>query len=200
MNDRMNRDEIQQILSVLGAEGVLDTLLCVKGHDWVTASEIAGEMNTHVATAVKRLSGLYEIGILDRRVRKGRTRSAQEYSLISSSFGLDIDLDELVGGTSGSTGNSEIYLLLLKDMARRFGKFSGRDVDEIISSWGVQKILDGEKISQNGIIQTITDVLEMEAEEYGELTVKSLAAASLDAINDSEIIQNLPKKYFGVRK
>ena len=200
MNDRMNKDEIQQILSVLGTEGILDTLLCVKERDWVTASEVADEMGTHVATAVKRLSGLYDIGILDRRVRKGRTRSAQEYSLISSSFGLDIDLDELVGRTSGSTENSDVYVLLLKDMARRFGKFSGRSVDEIISSWGVQNILDNAETGLEEVVQAIANVLELEAEEYGELTVKSLAAASLDAINDHEIIQNLPKKYFGVRK
>ena len=196
MNDRMNREEIQHILSILGTEGILDTLLCVKEHDWVTASEIAEEMNTHVATAVKRLSGLYDVGILDRRVRKGRTRSAQEYSLISNSFGLDIDLNELVGETAGRTENSEIYLLLLKDMAARFGKFSGRNVDDIISSWEIQKLLNDAEAGQDDIVLAITKVLELETEEYGELTVKSLAAASLDAIGHE--LNNLPSRFFGV--
>ena len=195
MNDGMNKEEIGQILSVLGTDGILDTLLCVRSLDWATASEIADKMNTHVATAVKRLSGLYDIGILDRRVRKGRTRSAQEYSLISSSFGLDIDLNELAGGPGGQE-DTKIYLLLLKDMARRFGKFSGRNVDDIISSWGVEKILDKGKIGLDEIVQTITMVLELEAEEYGELTVRSLAAASLDAVGQD--MNNLPSKYFGV--
>ena len=189
----MNKQEIQHILSVLGTEGVLDTLLCVKEQDWATASEIAELMNTHVATAVKRLSGLYEIGILDKRVRKGRTRSAQEYSLISSSFGLDIDLDELVGGASGSSGDPGVYLLLLKDMARRFAKFSGRPVDEIISSWSIGDI---DNAGQDEIIQTIAEALELEVEEYGELTVKSLAAASLDAVCGHDL-NDLPKKFFG---
>ncbi len=191
----MDKQEIQHILSVLGTEGVLDTLLCVKEQDWATASEVAELMNTHVATAVKRLSSLYDIGILDKRVRKGRTRSAQEYSIISNSFGLDIDLDELTGGTSGSSGSSEIYLLLLKDIARRFGKFSGRGSEEIISSWGIKKILNNNKASQDEIIQTITGVLELEAEEYGELTVKSLAAASLDAVGHD--LDNLSSRFFG---
>ncbi len=190
----MNKQEIQHILSVLGTEGVLDTLLCVKEQDWATAREIAELMDTHVATAVKRLSGLYDIGILDRRVRKGRTRSAQEYSLISNSFGLDIDLDELVGGTSGSS-DSKLYLQLLKDIARRFGKFSGRPSEEIISSWGIEKILNADA-GQDEIIQAITDVLELETEEYGELTVKSLAAASLDAVGGLDI-ENLPSRFFG---
>ena len=191
----MNKEEIQHILSVLGTEGALDTLLCVKEHDWATASEVAELMDTHVATAVKRLSGLYDIGILDKRVRKGRTRSAQEYSIISSSFGLDIDLDELVGGTSGSSGDSEVYLLLLKDIARHFGKFSGRPAEKIISGWGIQKVLKSKNATQKEIIQTITRVLELETEEYGELTVKSLAAASLDAIGHD--IENLPSRFFG---
>lgn len=194
MNDKMSKEEIQHILSVLGTEGVLDTLLCVKEQDWATASEIAELMDTHVATAVKRLSGLYDIGILDRRVRKGRTRSAQEYSIISNSFGLDIDLDELVGGETGSS-DSEIYLLLLKDIARRFGKFSGRSSEEIISGWGVEKVLNNANASQDDIIKAITEVLELETEEYGELTVKSLAAASLDAIGRD--LNNLPSRFFG---
>ena len=191
----MNKQEIQHILSVLGTEGVLDTLLCVKEHDWATASEIAEIMDTHVATAVKRLSGLYDIGILDKRVRKGRTRSAQEYSIISNSFGLDIDLDELVGGETGNSGSVDEYLLLLKDIARRFGKFSGRPVEKIISSWGIQKVLKDKKASQDEIIRTITQVLELESEEYGELTVKSLAAASLDAVGQD--LNNLPSRFFG---
>jgi len=153
-------------------------------------------MNTHVATAVKRLSGLYEIGILDRRVRKGRTRSAQEYSLLSNSFGLDIDLNELVGGTSSSSGDSDSYMLLLKDIARRFGKFSGKSSEEIISGWSIQNILDNAEASQEEIIKTIAEVLELEAEEYGELTVKSLATASLDAISGHDL-NNLPSRFFG---
>ncbi len=194
----MNKGEIQHILSVLGADGVLDTLLCVKEQDWATASEVAELMNTHVATAVKRLSGLYDIGILDKRVRKGRTRSAQEYSLISNSFGLDIDLNELVGGASGSSGDAEAYLLLLKDIARRFGKFSGRSSKEIVSNWGIKKILDDDNASQDEIIQAITEVLELESEEYGELTVKSLAAASVDAVGNLDI-DKLTSRFFEVK-
>jgi len=197
MNDGMNKTEIQHILSVLGTEGILDTLLCVKEMEWATASEVAEKMDTHVATAVKRLSGLYDVGILDRRVRKGRTRSAQEYSLISSSFGLDIDLDELAGSKPGGS-NSGVYVLLLKDMARRFGKFSGRNVDDIISSWGVRDVLDNPEVELDEVILAITNVLEMETEEYGELTVKSLAAASLDAVGESGISNNLPSRFFGV--
>ena len=132
----MIKKDIEGVLAILGIEGILDTLICVKRLEWATASEVADNMNTHVATAVKRLSGLYDIGILDRRVRKGRTRSAQEYSLVSNSFGLDIDLDELAGD-SVEHENSELYILLLKDIARRFAKFSGRNIDDIISDWGV---------------------------------------------------------------
>ena len=85
--------------------------------------------------------------------------------------------------------------ILLKDIARRFGKFSGRSSEEIISSWGVEKVLNNAKASQDDIIQAITEVLELESEEYGELTVKSLAAASLDAIGQD--LENLPSRYFG---
>ena len=64
--DGLKKEEVQRILSVLGTEGVLDTLLCIREYEWMTASEIAKQMDTHIATAVKRLGGLYEIGKIGR--------------------------------------------------------------------------------------------------------------------------------------
>ena len=191
MTDELRKQEMQQILSVLGNEGILDTLLCVKEHDWTTASEIAEIMDTHVATAVKRLSNLYEIGILDRRVRKGKTRSAQEYSLNSTSIGLDIDLDELAGKDNNDP--TDAYMTLLEDMARRFSKFSGRSAKEIGIAWDLTRLKDARS---EELLYAISNILDAEAHEYGELTVKSLAAASLDAIGLGP--ENLPEKYFGV--
>ena len=193
MNDMLKKDELEQILSVLGAEGVLDTLLCVQEMEWATASEIAERMDTHVATSVKRLSGLYDIGILDRRVRKGRTRSAQEYSLISSSFGLEIDLDEFGGDDRASWAN--IYLSLLTDMGMRISKFSGRTMDEIYDKWGLAGL---EEASESEVLDAISIILDNEVEEYGLLTIKSLAAASLDAVGFEGY--GLPKKYFEVKE
>lgn len=195
MNGVRNKEDIQHILSVLGAEGALDTLLCVRELEHATASEVAAEMGTHVATAVKRLTALHDIGLLDRRVRRGRTRSAQEYSLLSNSFGLDIDLNELAGAESAELGHG-VYMLLLRDMARRFGRFSGRQEEEIVSHWGIGDI-EGLGMAEAAAI--INDVLEREAREYGELTVKSLAAASAEAVGIIDM-EGLPSRFFGVVK
>jgi DNA-binding transcriptional ArsR family regulator len=211
MNDMLNKEGVQVILSALGTEGALDTLLCVKERKWITASEVSELMSIHVATAVKRLSSLYDIGLLDRRIRKGKARSALEYTLISASFGLDIDLDELSRNPSGQGENIDLYIQLLKDMAMRFGKFLGRNTDEIIAEWiakteGSNKVLAGlndkasKNHSQDEVIQAISIVMEMEAESFGELTVKSLGAASLEAIDGSHIIDKLPSKFFGETK
>ncbi len=211
MNDMLNKEGVQVILSTLGTEGALDTLLCVKEREWITASEVSELMGIHVATAVKRLSSLYDIGLLDRKVRKGKARSALEYTLISTSFGLDIDLNELSRDPSEQSRNADLYIQLLKDMAMRFGKFLGRNMDEIIAEW-IAKTDDSNKVlaglndeasknhSQDEVIQTISIVMELEAESFGELTVKALGAASLEAIDGAHIIDKLPSKFFGETK
>ena len=193
MTDDLRKKELERFLAALGTEGAIDTMLCVKELEWATASEVAERMGTHVATAVKRLTGLHEVGILNRRTRKGRTRSAQEYSLKSSNIRLDIDLEDLDGYARKSYAPE--YLSLLVNMAERFSKFSGKTFQEMAEKWRLDELDDGD---ESEIRDSILNVLDAETEEYGLLTVKSVAAASLDAIGFEGY--DLPKKYFGAIK
>ncbi|MDO9537934.1 MAG: hypothetical protein Q7J68_06410 [Thermoplasmata archaeon] len=200
-------NDVRMKLNALGSEGALDTLICLKKHDWATASEVAKDMETHVATAVKRLNLLHEAGFLDRRVRKGKTRSAQEYSLFSTRMVIELNLE---GGAD--TGNAEFMGALLRDILERLGRFGGRTVENVLRDWkkipGIDsKIitwlennsLDKTYAQTEKMLKTITIILTVETREYGELTIKALARASLDAVTAThgQIIHDLPTKYFG---
>lgn len=183
-------DDIKRILSVLGSEGMLDTLLALRELEPATASELASHMDIHVATAVKRLSALHEIGLLDRRTRKGKTRSAREYELMSRSFGLDIDLDQLAGERPGD--ELAVYPALVSDMADRFARFSGKHRSDIISGW--KAMLDfpdgfftgGEDYTVEDALDIISGIIEAESVEYGRLTARSVAEASVESVATTE--------------
>ena len=199
----MDKEELQRALAVLGTEGILDTLLCVKEMGWATASEVAERMNVHVATAVKRLSSLEEIGALEQRVRRGRTRSAKEYSLTKNSISIGIDL-EVLAGTDGKD-NSELYSELLEDMAGRFGRFSGKGIETIHEEWVARledpkKILSGKSDNPGPeeMLDLIAGIVEIESNEYGMMTVRSLLAASLDSVGASAAERNEIMKKIGV--
>ena len=199
-------EDVRRILSVLGAEGMLDTLLCIREIEPATASEVAKMMDIHVATAVKRLSGLHEIGLVEFNIRKGKTRSAKEYALVSRSFGLDIDLDELSGGTAGGNEDIGIYLELMKNMAERFARFSGRSTEDIIAGWeerldvprGIFRSVGQEDVSVGDALGLISRIIELEGLEYGNMTARSVARVSLESvIGSDELREFIEAKVFG---
>jgi len=199
-------EDVRHILSVLGAEGVLDTLLCIREIEPATASEVAERMNTHVATAVKRLSGLHEIGLVESNIRKGKTRSAKEYTLVSSSFGLDIDLDALSGDFSGGKDDVGAYPRLVDDMAERFARFSGMAKNDVIAGWrGRLELPDwlfGESASMDGgadeALGAIARIIDLESAEYGEMAARAVAKASLESvIGSSELRELIGTEIFG---
>ncbi len=200
----MKKDDIERILGILGSPGAIDTLLQVRELEWTTASQLADAMGIHVATAVKRLNGLYEIGLLDRRKKSGRTRSAWEYALEASSFGLDIDLDQLAGNEG--LKDSGILLDLLRDMAGRFAKFSGKSREDIVAQWSSrledpENVLKGDFSGKHGhddVMDIAREIVLLEQEHYGALTVRSVVSASLEAINAGpEQRKNIMASLFG---
>lgn len=193
-------------LSVLGSDGVLDTLIYVKNNDWTTASELAAGMRIHVATAVKRLTMLHGAGFLNRRVRKGRTRHADEYTTKSAKIVIEIDLDD---GGGSPAGSGKFLGALVRDIMARLGRFCGGGEENVLDRW--QKIPeiddkmiawlknDDEDNEPDRILGALLAILDAEAAEYGELTVRALARASLDAVRAElgPVGHELPSRYFG---
>ena len=64
----MNKEDMKRMLFVLGKEHCLDVMINVYKNDWQTASEVARDLNIHIATAVKYLTELYELGLVNRVV------------------------------------------------------------------------------------------------------------------------------------
>ena len=205
----MNINDARIKLDALGSERALDTLVCVMGHGWATASEVAEKMETHIATAVKRLTILHDAGFLNRRVRRGKTRSAQEYSLQSRRIVLEFDVGD---GTSNDAGNVEFLGMLLKDILMRLGRFGGKTVEEVLCQWKKKSGAEDEiiiwlesdtakipPIKPETMLEFISSVLAAEVVEYGEFTVRALARASLDAVKSTQdvVSHELPSRFFG---
>lgn len=77
----MNRE--REMCALLGNQTVVDILRVIVRKDAVTASEVARSLQIHVATAVKYLSALYDLNVLDREIRKTGRRPAYAYHLES---------------------------------------------------------------------------------------------------------------------
>ncbi len=88
----MNRE--REICTLLGNPTVADILRFIAEKKEATASEVARSMGIHVATAVKYLSALHDLNILDREVRKTGRRPAYAYRLKSDTIQIEFSFSE----------------------------------------------------------------------------------------------------------
>lgn len=80
------------MLFVLGKKHCLDVMISLYKNGWQTASEVAADLKIHIATAVKYLSELHELGLVDRQIKMGITREAYEYQLKNPKIEIEIDI------------------------------------------------------------------------------------------------------------
>ena len=204
----MKKTELQKILSVLGKERSLDILSHISGNKWSTATEIANDLGIHVATAVKHLQDLEDVGVLASRTRKGKTRSAQEYDILKPKFLLEIDIASLSDQASDPGSNDIAYSLrFLVEFSRRLLKLTGNTTTSLLGSWEgdpnmdmdarimdyLEASLDGKdpgrstsllgNIVRDGqetdILSMVESALEREERSLGHFSLRSLAKISL---------------------
>ena len=92
----MKKEDMRRMLFVLGKEHCLDVMIYLYKNDWQTASQVARGLKIHIATAVKYLSELHELGLVDRRVKWGKTREAFEYQLKNPKINIEFDIGQLM--------------------------------------------------------------------------------------------------------
>lgn len=92
----MSKEDMRKMFFVLGKEHCLDVMINLYKNDWQTASQVARGLKIHIATAVKYLSELHELGFVDRRLKKGKTREAFEYQLKNPKFKIELDISQLM--------------------------------------------------------------------------------------------------------
>ncbi|MCK4756971.1 MAG: helix-turn-helix transcriptional regulator [Thermoplasmata archaeon] len=136
ITNKTKKIELQKTLSVLGKEKSLDILSYISGNRWSTATEIANDLEIHVATAVKHLQDLEDVDILASRTRKGKTRSALEYDILKPKFFLEIDITSL-GNQMPGQGSYDITssLRFLGEFSKRLVKLTGNTPASLLGSW-----------------------------------------------------------------
>lgn len=90
----MKKEQFKATVNILAGGHGLPILNLLHSRGWSIASDVASELEIHTTTASKYLTKLYEVGILERRTRKCRTRKAYEYNLRSPRICIDLDISE----------------------------------------------------------------------------------------------------------
>jgi len=78
-------------MTALAREYSVDLLRELHGSGWSTASEVARNLGIHVATAMRKLSELEALGLLEKRVREGT--DLVEYRSVSARVEIVLDFD-----------------------------------------------------------------------------------------------------------
>lgn len=130
---------------VLGKEHCLDVMASVHASGWSTASEVARDLNIHIATAVKYLSELNELELLKRRTRKGKTREAFEYRTKSSRIRVEVDLRGLNGDVPMEEDSSLTLFSILFLLLEKSRKVVGVQVDKFVHL-ELMELIDGHRL------------------------------------------------------
>jgi len=86
-----NLEEAREVMTALAREYSVDLLRELHGTGWSTASEVARNLGIHVATAMRKLSELEALGLLEKRVRAGT--DLVEYRSVSARVEIVLDFD-----------------------------------------------------------------------------------------------------------
>ncbi len=130
---KMKKENMKRMLFVLGKEHCLDVMINVFKNDWQTASEVARDLNIHIATAVKYLSELYELGLVNRRVKRGKTREAFEYQVKDPKVKIEFDITALSTTTIQTGKKPAVLFAILYTMLLKSRKVVGQSVDNFVN-------------------------------------------------------------------
>ncbi|PKP55522.1 MAG: hypothetical protein CVT89_08190 [Candidatus Altiarchaeales archaeon HGW-Altiarchaeales-2] len=151
----MNKEQFQRAAFVLSKEHCIDVVETLYLNGWLTATEIAEDLKIHIATAVKYLTELHEIGIAEKRTREGKYKDALEYRLINSEINLTLNFEQIIAEESKGV-IEKAGIIKLKEKVR----------DDIHYEWDdeKQKILKI-NITGAGIRRGIQESIELNTPE-----------------------------------
>jgi predicted transcriptional regulator len=129
----MKKESIRKLLFVLGKEHCLDVMINLHKNEWQTASEVARDLHIHIATAVKYLSELHELGLVNRRVKRGKTRVAFEYQIKNPRVKIEFDLASLMAKKSRADNKPLVLFSILFTMLLKSRRVVGHSVDSFVN-------------------------------------------------------------------
>ena len=181
----MKKENMRKMLFVLGKEHCLDVMICVYKNGWQTASQVARDLNIHIATAVKYLSELYELGLVDRRIKKGKTREAFEYQLKNPKIKIEVDVSQLMS-KSIQPGNKPLVLFsILYTILMKSRKVVGHSVDNFVSGR-----FQGLKNSEKEVVMNSL-MIDGDLEDAKNIFLKNLNGKAITEEKSNEVINVL---------
>ena len=89
--DSIDEHAFSEAVALLSGQHSLPILRYLSAGEWRIATEVSRALRIHTTTASKFLGGMHDLGFLERRLRKSRTRGAYEYRLASHRITLDLE-------------------------------------------------------------------------------------------------------------
>lgn len=173
------------MLFVLGKEHCLDVMINVYKNNWRTASEVARDLKLHIATAVKYLSELYSLKLVNRRIRKGKTREAFEYQLKSPRVKIEFDVASLPSKNVGTENKPLVLFSVLFTLLLKSRKVVGQSVDVFVDG-RFEKLKNVEK----GLVKDSL-MIEGDLEDAKNIFIKNLNGLTLTEKRTEDVIRAL---------
>ncbi len=194
----MRKKQFGRYAYVLGKTHSLDILELIQSMGWSKASDIAKELDLHVATASKYLAELEEIKVLEVRRVKGKTRMVLEYRLKDPKINLNLDL-------SATDVNPDI-----KDEVTDFYRDIYKSLLNLTESiYGIIPTnLDENTTKKESITESLRRLLEYNEERMGLVPTQRLVCRACEpvVVNHNKLVEeqdpfkDLPSRYFEILK
>ncbi|UCE37362.1 MAG: hypothetical protein JSW00_18175 [Thermoplasmata archaeon] len=181
----MKKEAMKRMLFVLGKEHCLDVMINVYKNDWQTASEVARDLNIHIATAVKYLTELYELGLVNRRIKRGKTREAFEYQVKSPKVKIEFDISTLMAKSIRTEKKPIVLFAILYTILLKSRKVVGQSVDSFVDG-RFEKLENTEK---NAVKNSL--LFEGDLEDAKNFFIKSLNGATISEKRCEEVVDIL---------
>jgi hypothetical protein len=128
-----DEEDTLELMRLLSNDICIDILRTIHGKRWCIASDVSRSLDIHTTTAQKYLSRMHEVGLLQRRVRVGKTRSTFEYIIDGPKIQFELDLNRLFQDNSAlPKAVYMFYFSLFYAIVNGARKISGSQIDAMI--------------------------------------------------------------------
>lgn len=189
----MEKEQFCRYAYVLGKNRSLDIIELVHEMGWCKASDLADALDMHIATAAQYLSELEEIGVMEVREAKGKTRMVHEYRLRDPKIFLSLDISEST--IKKPSGEAAFYSDILESLVKLTRSIHGNSPVKTNTT------------ERQNVLEAIRGILEFNEERMGlaptqKLVKRACTSIYLDhrELDLSNICRELPSRYFGMLK
>ncbi len=196
----MSEKEFKRKAYVLGKEHTLDVMKYLHSNGWAKSSTVAKHCGLHIATASKYLEELHEIGLVDSRVGKGRTRKVVEYRLKDPKIELSMDISKWPREVSDLEASIEFYRKLFNSLLERTRDFFGTTPGNMKK---IPPFSEYDKSTRGDLISALRELMEHNEKRIGlDPTTKLINRACGEHVQEFNsdvkklnLLDELPKKY-----